>query len=394
MKAKLFSSLFLFISIIYYAQVADHVVIAEIYGNGGNSDAVYKYDYVVLYNPTSNSVDLSNWSIQYSPATSYNYTVLQLTGNIQAFSYYLIQLYSSGNTGSDLPTTPDLIGNINLSGTSGKLALVNNTDPISNKEDENVIDFVGYGSTANEYEGSNYAVYPSSNTRSLCRKDNNGGSTYGNGNGWDTNDNRNDFFSNSIPSPLPVELTSFFGTVYKDKVLLKWSTATEMNNYGFQIQRRNIGRFYNWETIGFVEGHGNSNSPKYYYFIDEPKGGNEFAYRLKQIDYDGTSEYSKEIFVKLDLSNNLELFQNYPNPFNPVTKIKYLIPENEEFINKRILIKVYDILGNEVKILKDDFTYPGIYELEFNGSDLSAGFYVISLSIGDKILTRKCMLLK
>lgn len=393
MKVKKLLLTYLLFTTLANAQVAEHIVIAEIYGDGGNSGAIYKYDYIVLYNPTQFDVNLSGWSIQYSPATSYNYSLLTLNGIIHAGSYYLIQLYSGGNTGNELPATPDLIGNINLSGTSGKVALVNNNELISNMNDIDVVDFVGYGSSANEYEGSNYAVYPSSASRSLCRKDNTGGTTYGSGNGWDTNDNRNDFFSNTIPSPLPVELTSFEGVAQRNFVLLKWSTATEVNNYGFEILRKNI-KTDNWSIIGFVEGNGNSNSPKYYYYVDEPIGGNEFAYKLKQIDYDGNFEYSYEIYVKLDLSKSIELFQNYPNPFNPITTIKYLIPENEEFVDKKILIKVYDITGNEVKTLKDDYAYPGIFQIEFNGNNLSAGVYVISLSIGDKILKRKCMLLK
>ncbi|MCX7797010.1 MAG: lamin tail domain-containing protein [Melioribacter sp.] len=392
MRTKVFL-LFLFSIASTHAQIADHVVIAEVYANGGNSGAIYKYDYVVLYNPTPDNINLSGWSIQYSPATNYNYVSLTLTGIIYAKSYYLIQLYSSGNIGSELPTAPNLIGNINLSGTAGKVALVNNSEVISNKNDINVVDFVGYGSTANEYEGSNYAIYPSSASRSLCRKDNNGGTTYGNGNGWDSNDNRNDFFSNTIPSPLPVELTSFLGVAQRNYVLLKWTTATEVNNYGFEILRRNL-LDDNWCIVGFVEGNGNSNSPKNYYFVDEPVGGSEFAYKLKQIDYDGTFEYSNEIFVKLDLSSNLELFPNYPNPFNPITKIKYSIPDDEVFVGKRVLVKILDILGREIKILKDDFANPGIYELEFDGSDLASGLYFISLTSGNQTLIRKCLLVK
>ncbi len=402
MKTKIILFLLFSFFSVNTAQVANHIVIAEIYGDGGNSGAVYKYDYVVLYNPTQNDIDLSTWSVQYSPATNYDYEVINLRDTILAFGYYLIRLKSSGENGSELPVNPNVIGNINISATSGKIALVNNNEAINNMFDENVVDFVGYGSQANEYEGTNYAIYPSYSTRSLCRKDNNGNNTYGNGNGWDTNDNRNDFFTNTQPSPLPVELIYFTGTANGNYVLLKWATATEVNNYGFEILRKNLSSTDNdWEKIGFVDGGGNSNSPKYYYFVDKPSGGDEFAYKLKQIDYDGTYTYSEEITIRIvlanieyNLSNETILFHIFPNPFNPTTKIKYLIPDNDEYFNKKIIIKVFDISGNVVKVLKDDITSPGSYEINFSGSNLSSGIYIVALTIGNKTFIQKCILIK
>jgi len=390
--------LLLCFSSVNFSQVANHIVIAEIYAAGGNTGAVYKYDYVVLYNPLQNDVDLNGWSLQYSPATSYNYNnnIILLSGTIKSNSYYLIQLYSGGDIGNELPTIPNVTGNTNLSASGGKVALVNNLEAISNRFDINVVDFVGYGSSANEFEGSNYAIYPSYATRSLCRKDNNGNETYGiNGNGWDSDDNRNDFFSNNIPSPLPVELVSFNAISFGSKVQLTWSTATEVNNYGFELLRLNKTFADNqWNKIAFIPGNGNSNSPKFYSYIDEPTGGYEFLYKLKQIDYDGSFEYSDEIYVKLDLPKQIKLYQNFPNPFNPITKIKYSIPDNVNHTSTKIVIKIFDVLGKEIKTLADDFYYPGNYEIEFDGSNLSAGIYYVVLMTDNQKFIKKCLLLK
>ena len=397
---KKFFLAFLFLKhLIIYSQVANHIVIAEIYGDGGNSGAVYKYDYIVLYNPTQSDVNITGWSLQYSSATSYNYSnnLLTLNGTIKSNSYYLIQLYSGGDRGNSLPTTPNITGNINLSGTAGKIALVSNSEAITNKSDVDVVDFVGYGSTANEYEGSNYAVYPSSSAKSLCRKDNNGNETYGiNGNGWDSDDNRNDFFSNSIPSPLPVELISFTAIPFGNKVQLNWSTATEVNNYGFELLRFNKSPHANnqWQKVAFIPGNGNSNSLKFYSYVDEPSNGYEFVYKLKQIDYDGTFEYSYEIPVKLELPNDVKLHQNFPNPFNPITKVRYSIPDNNSHSSRKVIIKVFDILGKEIITLVNDFYYPGNYEVEFDGSNLSAGVYYIVLITENQKFINKCLLIK
>jgi len=143
----------------------DHIVISQIYGGGGNSGATYKNDFIELYNPTEEAIDLESWSVQYASAsgsfTGANST--SLSGTIAAKSYYLISEASGSGTAEALPT-PDDFGTTNLSTTAGKVALVNNTEAVSNKSDENVIDFVGYGN-ANEYEGTAPAPAPSSNNK-------------------------------------------------------------------------------------------------------------------------------------------------------------------------------------------------------------------------------------
>ena len=195
-------------------------------------------------------------------------------------------------------------------------------------------------------------------------------------------------------SPVPVELTSFIANVGKNKVILKWETATEVNNYGFEIHR---GVYPNkegseddeWELLGFVEGHGNSNSPKQYSFTDEDLiGGSKFVYRLKQVDNDGQYEYSDEIEIEI-VPTKFALYQNYPNPFNPSTKIRYQLPKDS-----KVLIKIYDILGSEVKTLLNEKIESGVYEVDFDAAHLPSGTYIYRIIADGFVETKKMILLK
>ncbi|MEO8231596.1 MAG: T9SS type A sorting domain-containing protein, partial [Ignavibacteriota bacterium] len=196
---------------------------------------------------------------------------------------------------------------------------------------------------------------------------------------------------------LPVELTSFTAQLKNDKVTLNWVTATELNNYGFEIERR-VGSIQSavgnpigtgFEKIGFVQGNGNSNSHKIYSFIDDNLfGGSKFQYRLKQIDFDGQYEYSDVVEVRI-LPDKYSLSQNYPNPFNPSTKIVYSISEKSN-----VSIKIYDLLGNEVLELFAGEKEPGNYEVEFNAQDLSNGVYFYRMQAGKFVQTRKMILMK
>ena len=192
---------------------------------------------------------------------------------------------------------------------------------------------------------------------------------------------------NGICGVVPVELTSFIASINNDQVLLKWETATEVNNYGFNIERsvNDDG----WEKMGFVEGHGNSNSPKQYSFTDKnPVGGSVFLYRLKQIDIDGKYEYSDEIEVEI-IPDEFALYQNFPNPFNPNTKIGYQLPQ--ETI---VIIKIYDILGAEVITLLNEQKEPGIYEVDFNAQHLPSGTYIYRIVADNFVKTKKMVMMK
>ena len=190
---------------------------------------------------------------------------------------------------------------------------------------------------------------------------------------------------------LPVELTSFTSNVHGNKVDLNWQTATEVNNYGFEIERRQTSNVKSetWEMIGFIKGSGNSNSPKNYSYTDEPLGGKVFKYRLKQIDFNGAFEYSKEVTAVLQNIASYKLEQNYPNPFNPVTKISYTIPE-KAFVR----LRVYDMLARQICELVNSDQEAGRYEALFDAANLPSGSYFYKLEAGKYVEVKKLLLVK
>ena len=208
---------------------------------------------------------------------------------------------------------------------------------------------------------------------------------------WETN----------IDAVLPVELTTFKAKVVQnDKVKLNWETATEVNNYGFEIERQSIKTQIDyveksnlsndaWESVAFINGHGNSNSPKLYSYVDNYLGeGTKFVYRLKQIDIDGTFAYSDMVEVEI-LPNKFELKQNFPNPFNPSTKISYSLPERAN-----VSLVITNALGQEVARLVNETKDAGLHEVVFDASNYSTGIYYYTLRAGDYVQTRKMLLIK
>ena len=198
-------------------------------------------------------------------------------------------------------------------------------------------------------------------------------------------------WSFSTDQNLPVEMTSFSANIVDEKVVLNWQTKTETNNYGFEVERSVVMQTSKsgWEKIGFVTGNGNSNSPKDYSFIDvNPKGGSSFEYRLKQIDNDGQYHYSDVVEVTV-IPLEFALYQNYPNPFNPNTKIKYSIPTEAD-----VTIKLYDILGKEIKSLVSSKHSAGNYEVDFNAANLASGTYFYRIQAKDFTDTKKLLIIK
>jgi phosphatidylserine/phosphatidylglycerophosphate/cardiolipin synthase-like enzyme len=191
-------------------QTASHVVISEVYGGGGNSGATYTNDFVELYNPTAAPVTMTSWSIQYQSAGGSGTFTLKsvFSGTIASRAFFLVQL-ARGSAGTVALPTPDAVGTMNLSGTSGKVALVLDSLSIANSTDPNVVDFVGYGPSANKFEGSGPTPAPG-NTSSIERKASAsstaatlgpGGSEEKAGNGLDSDDNANDFVATSSINP-------------------------------------------------------------------------------------------------------------------------------------------------------------------------------------------------
>ncbi len=202
-------------------------------------------------------------------------------------------------------------------------------------------------------------------------------------------------------SPLPVELTAFTGTKVDGSVELFWETIAEVNNYGFDVERKpESGK---WEKIGFVNGHGNSNSPKQYVFVDDNPPSEDLQYRLKQIDFDGSYEYFSTI-VEVEanvtsineetLPTQFGLSQNYPNPFNPSTTIAYSIPVVDAVEVQHVSLKIYDILGNEVSQLVNKYQSPGNYKVTFSADKMASGLYIYRLTAGDFVETLKMTLIK
>ena len=206
----------------------------------------------------------------------------------------------------------------------------------------------------------------------------------------DLNNNRVLGFTAS--SALPVELTSFTATLKNNVAELQWKTATERNNYGFEVERSIVSNLKSanyWEKIAFVQGHGNSNSPKEYSFTDAELLPGQHEYRLKQIDIDGSFEYSQNIEITVGSPKDFSLSQNYPNPFNPATTITYQLPKNGS-----VTLKIYDMLGKEVKTLVNEQKEMGGYTVQFDASSLASGMYVYQLRVNDFVSTKKMLLLK
>jgi hypothetical protein len=202
---------------------------------------------------------------------------------------------------------------------------------------------------------------------------------------WNFGEN---FVINIVEDIVPVELTSFSASIVNAQVLLDWETATEINNHGFFVERSFQSVI--WETLDFVEGNGNSNSPKYYTFKDDNIGlPGTYSYRLKQTDIDGTFDYSFVVEVDIAAPLNYELKQNYPNPFNPVTTISWQMNSSN-----LVILKVYDILGNEIELLLTEFKEAGYHSFNFDASEYGSGIYFYSLQAGSYNDVKKMNIIK
>jgi flagellar assembly factor FliW len=187
---------------------------------------------------------------------------------------------------------------------------------------------------------------------------------------------------------VPVELTSFTANVVASNVNLIWRTATETNNSGFSVERKNI-ESSEWNTLLFVKGFGTTTEQHSYSFIDENISAGKYFYRLKQIDFNGMYEYSSEIEVVVNAPDNFSLNQNYPNPFNPSTSIEFQLPK-ESFVT----LKIYNILGVEIATLVNEQKPAGVHKINFDASGLTSGLYIYKISTGNFEQTRKMLLLK
>jgi hypothetical protein len=202
-----------------------------------------------------------------------------------------------------------------------------------------------------------------------------------------------------IEDIVPVEFVSFTSSISKDFILLNWKTAAEINNSGFEIQRLkdySIEKLKEWESIGFVSGKGTTSEPQSYSFIDENLDAIEYQYRLKQIDFNGSFQYSNTIEVKIAAIADFILEQNYPNPFNPSTQIHYKVPNFTQsgVEGSRVQLRIYDVLGNEVALLVNEYKLTGNYNIKFDAQNLTSGIYFYKLSIGKREVVKKMILMR
>jgi photosystem II stability/assembly factor-like uncharacterized protein len=203
---------------------------------------------------------------------------------------------------------------------------------------------------------------------------------------WTCGGNGNILRGYSDPT-IPVELTSFTARVTNGNIELSWQTVTEINNAGFDIERRNKNSY--WYSIGYIPGNGTTTEINNYSFVDtSPFNGVNF-YRLKQIDFSGTYEFSDVIEVDVRMPSHYTLEQNYPNPFNPVTTIKYSVVNTTH-----VRLTIYNSIGEEVTTLVNKIQSPGRYNVEFDGLKLSSGVYLYQLRAGNFVNTKKMILMK
>lgn len=190
-------------------------------------------------------------------------------------------------------------------------------------------------------------------------------------------------------SPMPVELVSFTSTANERNVKLNWQTCKEINNKGFEIERKT--NESNWVQIGYVDGKGNTNEITNYTFNDIKLISGKYSYRLKQIDINGNFTYHNlNGAVEIGLPSKFNLSQNYPNPFNPITKIDFELP-----VNGNVDLRVYDVTGKEIlNIINNKFYNAGFYTITLEAGNLSSGIYIYRISTGKFIATKKMIVLK
>lgn len=192
----------------------------------------------------------------------------------------------------------------------------------------------------------------------------------------------------STNTPLPVELVSFSASTSEKAVLLNWVTASEIQNQGWNIERKYSET--EWTSIGFISGSGTSTEINYYTFRDENVNDGKVLYRLKQLDYSGEYVYSNiiEVDVKI-LPVEFALLQNYPNPFNTSTRISFELPKASH-----INISVYNAIGEMVTTLANEIFEAGRYSRIFDASELSTGIYFYRLTSDNITFTKKMLMIK
>ncbi|MCB2203552.1 T9SS type A sorting domain-containing protein [bacterium] len=188
---------------------------------------------------------------------------------------------------------------------------------------------------------------------------------------------------------LPVELTSFNAYLKSNRVELRWNTATELDNYGFSVERSVDGE--NWSEVSFIAGGGTSNTPRDYRFDDAslPRGAAKLYYRLRQIDRDGSYEYSSVVMVSLETSNAIAITDAFPNPFNPTTTVSYTLTSDGP-----VRLEMMDVTGRTVQVVVDEQLSAGMHSTVINAEELSSGRYFLVLTAGAQRSIHSVVLMK
>lgn len=174
-----------------------------------------------------------------------------------------------------------------------------------------------------------------------------------------------------VDTEIPVELTSFAAKSTGMDVMLDWTTASEVNNHGFEIQRNSGTGF---TTVAFVQGNGTTTEVKNYAFIDKGLSAGNYSYRLKQLDYSGMFDFSDAVEVDVTGLTEFALIQNYPNPFNPSTMISFNL-----IADSKVSLKIFNLLGQEISTLVNQNLIAGLHEVNFDGVGLNSGVYFYQL---------------
>ena len=188
---------------------------------------------------------------------------------------------------------------------------------------------------------------------------------------------------------IPVELTSFTAIAKDENVLLNWITSTETNNMGFDIERRSTKSNSGWQKLGFINGKGTTTEKSNYSFVDKNPAEGKSYYRLRQIDFDGTSKIYNSVEVDFETVKEYSLSQNYPNPFNPSTEINYTLTKSGN-----VTLKVYNLLGSEIATLVNGFMEAGKHSVKFDANDITSGIYFYTIKADNFTSTRKMILMK
>jgi len=190
--------------------------------------------------------------------------------------------------------------------------------------------------------------------------------------------------------PSPVTMITFTASTEKNNVKLNWTTENEINNSGFDLERKLIKEGAVWQKIKFIPGSGTTNGQKSYFYEDKKLQTGKYEYRLKQIDYNNSYEYyNLNNDIVISAPKEFRVSQNYPNPSNPKCRIDYNIPSDG-----MVSMKVYDIIGREVASLVNKFQTADYYSIEFDGTNYASGIYYYQLKTINFVETKKMILVK